>query len=186
MLQAAGGAIASLAKDDKTDKMGINIMIAGVSWQVFSLGLFAILCAEFAWRVKRVKTEENLSPRFEFVALRRTRRFRLFLYALGLATSAIFVRSVFRCAELRGGFKGKLAQQQVTYMILEGGMIVIAVGLLTVWHPGWVFKGAWQDAGWSLRGKDLKMGEGELVDGGAESRNWLADNGEEKFVLSKR
>lgn len=48
VLQAAGGAIASGANAPSQDQMGINIMIAGLSFQVFSLALFVALSAEFA------------------------------------------------------------------------------------------------------------------------------------------
>lgn len=135
-------------------------MIAGVAWQVVSLGAFGILCAEFAWKVKRA-SEEELSHKPDFVSLRRTRQFRLFLCALAIATLVVFVRSVFRCVELRQGFDGELANDEVTFMVLEGAMIVIAVALLTIWHPGRVFKGSWQDAAWSLRGK--KSNKQEIV-----------------------
>ena len=60
------------------------------------------------------------------------------------ATVATFVRSCFRIAELRGGFGGRLANQQVSFMILEGAMIAVAVLALTVAHPGFVFKGCWK------------------------------------------
>lgn len=160
LLQAAGGGIASASEEDDTVQMGIDIMIAGVAWQVVSLGAFGILCAEFAWKVKRA-SEEELSHKPDFVSLRRTRQFRLFLCALAIATLVVFVRSVFRCVELRQGFDGELANDEVTFMVLEGAMIVIAVALLTIWHPGRVFKGSWQDAAWSLRGK--KSNKQEIV-----------------------
>jgi RTA1 like protein len=177
LLQAAGGAIASLANTNNVEKIGINIMLAGVSWQVFGLGLFAILCAEFAWRV-RTAGEGQLTSAVEFVELRRTRRFHLFLGAVGFATLAVFVRSTFRCAELRSGFHGKLAQQEVTFMILEGALIVIAVGLLTFCHPGLVFKGAWQNAGWSLRGRNVEGGK--VMAGSGDGSHWSTPNRNEK------
>ena len=42
-------------------------------------------------------------------------------------------------AELQGGFDSYLANEQITYMIWEGAMIVIATTALTVGHPGLVF-----------------------------------------------
>ncbi len=37
-------------------------------------------------------------------------------------------------------------------MILEGPMIIIAVAVLTVWHPGYVMGAKiWMDAGFHLR-----------------------------------
>ena len=59
------------------------------------------------------------------------------------ATLAIFIRSCFRVAELREGFDGKLANQQVTFMILEGAMVAIASIALTVAHPGLIFGSYW-------------------------------------------
>jgi hypothetical protein len=76
----------------------------------------------------------------------------MFLLGLCAATITIFVRSVFRCAELSGGFRGPLANQEVTFMILEGAMICIAVISLTLYHPGLVFQKAWKSAAWTIRG----------------------------------
>jgi RTA1 like protein len=151
-------------------------VVAGVSWQVFSLGLFAILCAEFVWKVRKGK-EEDLTREFQFAALRQTARFRIFLWAAAGATLAIFVKSVFRCAELRDGFKGQLANDEMTSMILEGAIILIAVGLLTVWHPGLAFRGKWTNAAWSVR-SGAKESRKEVVTRSREERRiWGPEKG---------
>jgi hypothetical protein len=67
---------------------------------------------------------------------------------LTVATLAIFVRSIFRVAELREGFNGPLANDEVTFMILEGAMMVIATLCLTVLHPGYCFGGYWDQTSW--------------------------------------
>lgn len=67
----------------------------------------------------------------------------LTLSALGLACLTIFIRSVFRVAELRGGFRGSLANNEVLFMVLEGAMIVIAASCLTFAHPIFIFGKAW-------------------------------------------
>jgi hypothetical protein len=170
LLQAAGGAIASGATTASSDKMGINIMVAGVGWQVASLGIFAILCAEYGRRVY-CSSESQRNP--DFALLRKTFRFKAFLWTLGLATLAIFVRSVFRCAELRAGFHGKLANQQITFMVLEGAMIVSASILLTVFHPGLSFHGRWHDASWSL-GKKGKNGGLEVIHKSSGDSKWTS------------
>ncbi|KAA8650803.1 RTA1 domain-containing protein [Aspergillus tanneri] len=133
VLQAVGGAIACIADTKDVAKLGTNIMVTGVSWQVFSLFLFTVLCADFAVRVRR-------APEYEFnvyfEGLRATASFRWFLVGLAVATFTIIVRSVFRCAELSAGLGGDLANDEVTFMVLEGAMIAIAVIALTVLHPG--------------------------------------------------
>ena len=53
-------------------------------------------------------------------------------------------------AELSQGFGSKLANQQVTFMILEGAMIVIASVTLTVLHPGMTFQGSWAKTDFSV------------------------------------
>ncbi|CAH0023260.1 unnamed protein product [Clonostachys rhizophaga] len=55
---------------------------------------------------------------------------------LAIASGTIFVRCVFRVAELKDGFSSSLANDEVAFMILEGTMIAIASICLTVGHPG--------------------------------------------------
>lgn len=54
LLQATGGAVASMADTKSVESMGINIMIAGLAFQVASMALFITLAAEIAWRVRKV------------------------------------------------------------------------------------------------------------------------------------
>lgn len=83
--------------------------------------------------------------------------------ALAVATVTIFVRCVFRVAELSGGFDGKLANQQITYMILEGAMIVTACIALTVGHPGLAFRGNWVAANFPIRKSKMREMESGKV-----------------------
>lgn len=60
----------------------------------------------------------------------------LTLPGIFISSVTIFVRSAFRVAELREGFQSPLASNEVSYMVLEGAMIIIACFTLTVGHPG--------------------------------------------------
>lgn len=145
LLQAAGGGITATATGS-LQQTGINIMIAGLAWQVVSLAIFMSLCIDFAVRVRRVQYSGMLdvfNPQYD--ALRASTRFNGLLVSLLVAWVTIFVRSIFRCAELSGGFSGSLANDQTTFMILEGAMISIAVIAMTVSHPGLVWKIEWRD-----------------------------------------
>jgi hypothetical protein len=73
--------------------------------------------------------------------------------ATGIATIAILIRCCFRVAELSGGFGGSLANNEVSFMILEGAMIIIAVFCLTAGHPGPVLGSMWKAGGFHLRGR---------------------------------
>lgn len=61
------------------------------------------------------------------------------------------MRSIFRAAELSEGFDGKLANDEVTFMILEGAMVVIACICLTAFHPGVCFGGKWDQVNFKFR-----------------------------------
>lgn len=70
--------------------------------------------------------------------------------------------------ELQEGFDGKLANDELDFMVLEGPMIFIGVVLLTIWHPGWVLGSRlWSDAGFHLRRPKDRVGvKGVQDDGG--------------------
>lgn len=70
---------------------------------------------------------------------------------LAIATVAIIIRSSFRVAELENGFTSEIANNQGLFMALEGPMIMLAVVVLAVFHPGFAFDGEWAAASWSFR-----------------------------------
>ena len=139
-------------------------MIGGLAFQVASLFLFAVLVADFAFSVWR--STEPKEP--HFAALRASLRFRLFLAALVFAWTTIFVRCCYRVAELQAGFGGALANNEGVFMGLEGPMIFVAVGVLTVWHPGYVYGSLWTAADFSFRRTKTMQGEGRAMVGGEE------------------
>ncbi|KAL9019841.1 MAG: hypothetical protein Q9185_002890 [Variospora sp. 1 TL-2023] len=162
LLQAIGGALADTADTESVQQTGIDIMIAGLSFQVVSLTVFMALCADYAWAVSRKGGGLKSSGRSL-----RTRlpdfpvgRFHLFVGAITLSTITIYIRSCFRVAELQEGFDGRLANDEVTYMVLEGMMIVLASLALTAAHPGFVFGRKW----------NMKRARAELVSGGAAEK----------------
>jgi hypothetical protein len=59
--------------------------------------------------------------------------------ALLTATVTILIRSTFRVAELTGGFHGKLWNNEIDFMCLDGAMVALACVFLTGFHPGLVF-----------------------------------------------
>ena len=105
-----------------------------------------ILASYFAFRVHRsFATRSN-----RFYALTGSKRFHYMEIALAIATVLIFVRCCFRVAELKQGFNGHIANSEPLFMVFEGPLIFIAVGLLTAFHPGMVFKGLWAEANFGV------------------------------------
>ncbi|KAH8689095.1 RTA1 like protein-domain-containing protein [Talaromyces proteolyticus] len=134
-LQGAGGGVASSATKQSTLSMGNDIMLAGLIFQIFTLALFAILCLEFVWRLRR--NSNNL--KIEFQHIRESRQFRGFLVAAVVTFVTIFIRCVYRVVELAGGWNNKLQREETPYIILESAMISVAVFAFSIFHPGRAF-----------------------------------------------
>ena len=109
VLHAIGGALAATASTPDMGDTGVLAEVQGFShrWAFFP-DSSSLLWLMFL--------SDNLS----------------FPPALATATILIFVRSIFRVAELQSGFDSELANDEVALMILEGAMMMLAVGLLTV------------------------------------------------------
>jgi hypothetical protein len=147
ILQAAGGGMTSSATTYSQQQTGINIMLAGLSAQVVSLFIFSVMALEYAYRLYRNPTAWDRTH----ASLYQSKLFRAFLWGLAIATLTIFTRSTFRVAELSGGFHGSLANNQISFMILEGAMVTIACSCLTLLHPGISFQGHWRHANFKFR-----------------------------------
>ena len=116
-------------------------MVTGLAFQVFTLFVFMILCADFALRtVRRMNSMGDAALDPTHTQLRRSQKFRAFLVALSLATICIFIRSVFRVVELGEGWEGALIKNQTLFVVLEGAMVVLAVLSLNIFHPGLCFR----------------------------------------------
>jgi hypothetical protein len=179
VLQGAGGGLAATADDQSGSDTGRGIMIAGLVSQLISIMVFMGLWLEFTWRLHNVR---DSNKNVQFVELRATRQFKLFTYgkchgtalavthctdrsiAVWTAIILIFIRSVYRIAELQEGFHGPIANNEVLFMILDGPMIILAVLSLTIIHPGIGFRGQWGAASWSLRSRKAdSIGREEII-----------------------
>ncbi|KAI0384507.1 RTA1-domain-containing protein [Hypomontagnella monticulosa] len=166
VLQAVGGAMAASAfHTGKPTDDGDNIMIAGLSFQVFTLLVFMILCTDFTvntLRRSRALGSAALDQDPALVAIRRSWMFKGFLVALGISTICIFWRSVFRVAELSNGWTGDLMGRQDLFVGFEGVMITVAVWVLNIFHPSLCFGEL----------MDRKM-DGEKTAGGGSSKEQI-------------
>ncbi|KAI5242317.1 putative RTA1 domain protein [Aureobasidium subglaciale] len=148
-IQAVGGALTATA-DNPTDRQnGTNVLIAGLTLQAVSLATFILLGADFLLKVKKGNREDRNS---NFDNFRAKKSFSWFQIALPIAALVIMIRCIYRVIELCQGFGGKLANEEVPFDILEGPMIIIASICLTVFHPGFVFRGGyWEASSWVIR-----------------------------------
>lgn len=149
-----------MAEDEDTLELGQNIMIAGLAWQVFTLLMFVACCADFALRVRQRKKllgdAAALDQSRAGLAIRGSKMFRGFLWALAISTLAILWRSSYRVAELSEGFSGPLMAEQDMFIGFESVMIAVSVLVLNVFHPS-VCLGEAMDNGYGQTSKEEAM-----------------------------
>lgn len=136
ILQGAGGGIAATANTDSTQKLGNNLMMAGICWQVFTLLGFATLVTDYCLRAYKNRAAFTQAT----VNLLSSTPFRLFGLGVIFAFLGIFIRCVFRIAEMANGWGNPTMQDENDFIILDGVMISIAALGLTIFHPGVFFK----------------------------------------------
>ncbi|KAH9861427.1 hypothetical protein J1614_011173 [Plenodomus biglobosus] len=145
VLQATGGALASVAShENRSPDTGNHVMIAGLAFQVFTLLIFLLLALDFAIRTCRRISSDGAYAALDqrHAKLRSSWVFRGFLMALTISTLCIFTRCVYRVAELSEGWEGHLMLTQKYFIGLEGAVVIAAVLLLNMFHPGLCFKEA--------------------------------------------
>ncbi|KAL8832219.1 MAG: hypothetical protein Q9191_000389 [Dirinaria sp. TL-2023a] len=129
VLQAIGGALSS--DSSGSNKTAVDVSVAGLSFQVFTLCIFIGLALEYAVRYRRAAhagEQRNVSPRF-----------KIFVLFLSVAILLIFIRCVYRIDELSDGYGGPLIHDQGLFIGLEGVMVLVSVYCLAVAYPGPVF-----------------------------------------------
>ncbi|EED12066.1 conserved hypothetical protein [Talaromyces stipitatus ATCC 10500] len=128
VVQAIGGGMAS-AEADKVDgntANGTHIMVAGIIFQLVSITVFLLCAADFFCRVFRHKDLRvalaSLAPLFS---------------AMVFSVFCIYIRSIYRTIELLQGWSGYLITTERFFIALDGAMMVPAVVIFNIIHPGW-------------------------------------------------
>lgn len=115
ILQGAGGAISAVADDNEVLKTGENVMIAGLSFQVFTLLVFAALAGDVFYSIWKHRTQLPLAT----APLRASKKFRLFIGATIFSFLCIFIRCCYRIAELQGGWGSTIMRNEPEFIVLE-------------------------------------------------------------------
>ncbi|KIH88818.1 RTA1 domain protein [Sporothrix brasiliensis 5110] len=144
LIQAAGGAIAASAGYTNTKLLnaGNRLIIAGIVLQVVVLAFFGLASLDYFIRVKAWiagRDRRGRQPTEAALALWHHRRFRTFIIAVTIAYGCILIRCIYRIAEMAGGWGNKIMQDEPSFIVLEGFMIMIAVAILAGFQPGYFF-----------------------------------------------
>lgn len=154
-IQGAGGAVAATAKTDVNIQRGSDIMLAGIVFQAFVIIAFTALAIETFHRYrknaplnrKRLASEKDTRGEL-------TQNIKYMLYALVFCTACLFVRSIYRVAELADGWEGRIMSTQSYFNWLDGAMIVLALYTFNIAHPGWLL------AGINVFGNEVELEQG--------------------------
>jgi len=117
------------AKDQKTVKLGNNIILGGLILQVPFFGLFIMVAGVFHKRMRADLVIMNSSSLVPWA------RYLLILY---LASLLIVVRCVFRIIEYAGGQDGVLLSNEIYLYIFEATLMFLVMVIFNVQHPSTV------------------------------------------------
>jgi hypothetical protein len=118
LLQGAGGALSAAASSGTNKKLldlGVDVMIAGLSSQVITLFIFAVLASIFF--VRCVCNKDGLSPSAGY--LWQAKGFRMFVGAAVMAFTFIFIRCTYRIAELKDGWGSPIMRKEAEFVVLD-------------------------------------------------------------------
>ncbi|CDO68773.1 hypothetical protein BN946_scf184989.g39 [Trametes cinnabarina] len=131
-----GGAKASIAVQNGNDPgPGGHIMLAGVAFQLAALVVYVILASEFLLRFvydHPFKRRSSMPSQAEGLQ----KKTKLMIVGLAFAAVFLFIRSIYRVAELSNGWGGKIITTEVYFNVFDGAMIVLAMYTMNALHPG--------------------------------------------------
>lgn len=135
IIQAIGGAKASLADTDDEMNLGTHIMVAGIVFQLFTMTLFGGFGADFLWRVLGGR-RAGAGGGFQV-----TRGMKLVFAAIFVSFLMIYVRSIYRTIELLQGWHGYILTHEGFFIGLDAATMVVAVGVFVAIDPAVIFRG---------------------------------------------
>jgi hypothetical protein len=142
VVQAIGGGIAASAGRDKYNLLqhGNRTIMAGIVLQVVVLGAFGLLAGDYLFRAARYFRGGAVASEYQSgAALWAEKKFRMFVWAMGIAYAALLIRCIYRVAEMAGGWGNHIMQDEPSFVVLESFMVLIACALLAVFAPGVFF-----------------------------------------------
>ncbi|KAG9009800.1 hypothetical protein FRB94_013586 [Tulasnella sp. JGI-2019a] len=154
LIQSIGGAMAATANTPSGSATGAHVMVGGILLQMVAITVYALTSVEYFWRVYKEKPlrarqqdqDMNMSlgtatpNSFEKPGVRGidnlTPNVKTMVFGLIVATVLIYIRSIYRTAELLDGWGGPVITNQTLFDVLDGIPVFLAMVTLNVFHPG--------------------------------------------------
>ncbi|KAJ9150667.1 RTA1 like protein [Pleurostoma richardsiae] len=134
ILQGAGGGMSTTSSG--TNQTGVDLALAGLAFQVFTLVVFSALYVDYlvrCWAAGRALGGGGAGR------LQLRGRLGVFFGFMGLAIALTLARCAFRVDELSEGYDGALVHNEKLFIGLEGVLIIASVFSLCLGHPGLIF-----------------------------------------------
>ncbi|KAH8671574.1 RTA1 like protein-domain-containing protein [Xylariales sp. PMI_506] len=161
LLQAGGAAWTQVPNITPTSlSAAIKLLKAGLGLQVGSLAVFILLALDLGIRVSRRRSDWGL----EYAEIRSKKAFSNFLIGFMVAALLILARCGYRIEELSHGFTSPAPDAETLYMIFEASLMGLAVLLLAVFHPGFVFGSQWKSTSFFARTEKGEADENTLTE----------------------
>ncbi|KAK0222298.1 RTA1 like protein-domain-containing protein [Armillaria fumosa] len=147
LTQAAGGSMASSNDDGNAVKIGSNVMLGGIAFQLGVIVFYAILGCEFLLRYnydRPFTRHRNYNSSSMTISSPNTERgvidkgLKYMIRALVFSTICLTVRAIYRTIELADGWDGKVIHTQAYFNVFDGAMVILAIYSLNCAHPGYM------------------------------------------------
>ncbi|KAH6640189.1 RTA1 like protein-domain-containing protein [Chaetomium tenue] len=132
LAQGAGGGLMSVAKTHDAQKLGENVILAGLAIQIIFFGFFIITTILFHRRIAAHPTPRSYSV---------TGPWRQLLIALYISSVLVLVRSVFRMIEFGMGNDSVLMSNEGYLLGLDGALMLLVAAVLLWSHPSRALSG---------------------------------------------
>ncbi|KAF9534641.1 RTA1-like protein [Crepidotus variabilis] len=137
VIQGIGGGLAATAHKPENAKKGGNIMLGGIAFQLIVICLFTSCVAEFFYRyltdspIRAYQSTISSTGKF-------TKRIKFLTFAMSFVTLLLFIRAIYRTAELSDGWNGRIISTQVYFNVLDGAMVILSIYTYNIFHPGFL------------------------------------------------
>jgi len=126
LIQVSGSGIASSNNwRGKTEKIGVNVLIAGLSTQLATILFFVVIVGVFGKRAVLERQARDQAPE----------GWRKVLAAISISSTLITLRSIYRLIEFASGIDGYLIHHEWPFYTLEAAPMLPALAIFCLWFP---------------------------------------------------
>ncbi|TCD71037.1 hypothetical protein EIP91_000536 [Steccherinum ochraceum] len=142
VVQGAGGGLAATASTQSGSNLGGNIMLGGIIFQLVALIAFVSVATEY---YIRYTLDHPIRPTRGSKRTEMNYRMKLLTGSLAFIIVCIFIRSIYRTAELADGWNGRIITTEWYFNVFDGAMILLAMWTLSILHPGYLMQSSEYD-----------------------------------------